>query len=176
MNSPIPPGVIAAARDAARLHLRIAGDSEDAVLERFAATAISLCEAYVGRALIVRDWEQRLGEGTGWQPLATAPVVAVTAVTAPEGSALPVDGYSVDIDGQGIGWVRVPRGGAARVVYTAGLASDWDGLPAPLAQGVTLLVAHLFEARAADAAPPAVVGALWRPWRRMRLRVPEHAA
>ncbi|QDX27374.1 phage gp6-like head-tail connector protein [Sphingomonas suaedae] len=59
--------------------------------------------------------------------------------------------------------------GEARVAvsYEAGLADNWAGLPPPVAQGVVLLAAHLFEARGAQ--PPAVVTALWRPWRRMRL-------
>ena len=58
-----------------------------------------------------------------------------------------------------------------RVGYHAGLAPDWPSLPEPLRQGIVRLVAHMFAHRDApdDAGPPAVVAALWRPWRRMRL-------
>ena len=48
-------------------------------------------------------------------------------------------------------------------------AATWDAVPAPIAQGVAMLVAHLFDARGGDAAPPAAVAALWRPWRQVRL-------
>jgi hypothetical protein len=56
------------------------------------------------------------------------------------------------------GTVLVPRDGGS-----------WDALPPPVAQGVVLLIAHLFADRDGTAAPPAAVAALWRPWRRMRL-------
>ena len=51
------------------------------------------------------------------------------------------------------------------------LATDWNGIPAPLRQGIIRLVAHLFTHRdAADAGPPpTAVAALWRPWRVMRM-------
>ncbi len=48
---------------------------------------------------------------------------------------------------------------------------DWVSVPAPIALGVTMLVAHLFDHRESDVAPPAAVAALWRPYRRMRLNV-----
>ncbi|WP_315761221.1 hypothetical protein [Sphingomonas sp. Y38-1Y] len=86
------------------------------------------------------------------------------------GGALAAGTYGVDIDGDGDGWVRVS--GASRVVVVrlnAGLASDWAGLPGAIAGGIVRLAAHRFEARGGDAAPPAAVAALWRPWRRLRL-------
>ena len=84
--------------------------------------------------------------------------------------ALAADAYAIDIDAGGQGWLRVLAPGAAgraRVTYQAGLAADWAGVPAPLAQGVVLLAAHLFSGAAGE--PPAAVTALWRPWRRLRL-------
>lgn len=104
------------------------------------------------------------------------PVAAINGVTGlPAGGApfvLPMDGYAVDVDGDARGWVRVIAPGAAgrvAVSYTAGLAADWDGLPPPIAQGVAMLIAHLFNDRDVGRAPPAAVAALWRPYRRMRL-------
>jgi len=92
---------------------------------------------------------------------------------------MPIENYAVDIDGDGLGWVRVlQRGEAVRVVVrcTAGVAATWEALPAPLAQGAAALIAHLFDDRAGTAQPPASVAALWRPWRRMRLGALEHVA
>ena len=62
------------------------------------------------------------------------------------------------------------RGWAARAVgaYTAGLAADWAGLPAPIAQGVVRLIGHLYAERDGGP-PPAAVTALWRPYRRLML-------
>ena len=54
-------------------------------------------------------------------------------------------------------------------------SAGWDAVPAPVAQGVAMLAAHLFDHRESDALPPAAVAALWRPYRRMRLS-PEVAA
>ncbi|MEG3163785.1 head-tail connector protein [Sphingomonas sp. PB2P19] len=47
--------------------------------------------------------------------------------------------------------------------------ASWAAVPAPIAQGVAMLVAYLFEARSDDGAPPAAVAALWRPYRQVRL-------
>lgn len=177
MDGPaFPPAAIADARDAARAHLRISGDGEDALIERLAATALALGEAFTGTAWIARDWTDALPVSRAWQMLGVAPVTAIGSVEGlpAEGSAfaLPVDGYAIDIDASGQGWVRVVAPGIAgrvRVTLSAGAAAGWGDLPPPLAQGVVLLIAHLFEHREADTAPPAAVSALWRPWRRMRL-------
>ena len=86
---------------------------------------------------------------------------------------LPVDGYAVGIDAQGDGWVRATRASEARllsVTYQAGMAQALDGVPEPLRQGIVRLAADHYLARGSESAtPPAVVSALWRPWRRMRL-------
>jgi len=178
MTTGFPPAAIAAARDAAKAHLRIAGDGEDALIARHAAAALDYCEAFTGRATLIRDRSETVAGG-GWQRLAAAPVVAITGVVqiADDGSAVPLpsERYAVDIDARGEGRVRIadPLGRFA-VDYSAGVAASWEALPAALAQGVVVLTAYLFEARA-QAAPPAAVGALWRPWRRMTLGVEARA-
>jgi hypothetical protein len=156
--APFPAAAIAGVCAAARDHLRITGHAEDAVIERLAASALALAEAYTGCALIARPHAAMMAGSSEWRAL---PIVPVTTITA----AAPV--RAIDIDGDGTGWVRMMS--AAPVHFVAGLAAEWEAVPAPVAQGVVLLVAHLFDARTASAAPPAAVGALWRPWRRMRL-------
>jgi len=179
---PFPAAALEAARDAAKAQLRIAGDSEDALIESYAASALALCEAFTGRAAIAREWRDVMPASRAWQAIEIAGVSAITAVSglSADGDtiAFASDAYAVDVDAEGVGWVRVISAGAAgRVAVTcvAGIAEDWAGLPAPVAQGVTLLIAHLFEARD-GASPPAAVSALWRPWRRVRLMRPERAA
>ena len=84
-------------------------------------------------------------------------------------AALPVEGYAVDIDPAGDGWVRAGAAGRIRVTYTAGIADDPETVPAAIGQGVTRLVAHLHAHRDDAAEPPAAIAALWRPFRRLRL-------
>ena len=59
-----------------------------------------------------------------------------------------------------------------RVRYTAGLADEANGVPEAIRHGIVRLAAHLYQKREAHetAPPPATVTALWRPWRRLRLR------
>lgn len=157
-TAPFPAAVIAGVRVAARDHLRVTGTAEDMVIDRLAESALALAEAYTGTALIARPHEAMMAAASEWRPLPVAPVTAITA-------AQPV--AAIDIDETGTGWVRMAAAGPVR--FVAGLAADWQAVPPPVAQGIVLLVAHLFDARTASAAPPAAVGALWRPWRRMRL-------
>lgn len=160
----------------AKAYLRLDGSGEDALLVRMIATATALCEAFTGTVLVRREAVETLPAARGWQPLAHMPVVAITGVDAladdGTGTPLPADAYAIDIDAAGTGWLRLTRPGVeerVRVTCRTGLAEDAAGVPAPLAQGVILLAAHLFDRREMPAAPPAAIAALWRPWRRIRL-------
>lgn len=156
-SPPFPGAVVEAAREAAKAHLRIAGDSEDALIEGLAASALALAERFTGIALIARDFSEDVESKGRWQALSAAPVAAIDAG---------ID-VAIDIDTQGLGWVRAK--GRVTIPYRAGAAAGWGDLPPPIATGVVLLTAHLFDHRENAAAPPAAVSALWRPWRRVRL-------
>ena len=172
----IPAGAIAATVAEARGVLRSEGSAEQALLERLAASAIRVGEAFTGMLFVTRGVEDMRGVGAEWQVLSQAPVTAIGAVSglAPGVApvVLPMADYAVDIDADGCGWIRVLRAGTATrvaVTYSAGLAATWDAVPVPLAQGVAALIAHLFDDRTGTAQPPAAVAALWRPFRRVRL-------
>ncbi len=172
---PFPAAAIEAARNDARAHLRITGNAEDELIERLAATALALAEAFTGRAWIAREWTEIRRANGAWTVLEAAPVLAIDLVEAIDvdgvATSLPPDAHAIDIDADGAGWVRVTGDTArVRVTYQAGVAADWASLPAPVAQGVLLLIAHLFGDRGGADAPPAAVAALWRPWRQMRLQ------
>lgn len=174
--TPLPAAAITAAAEATRNFLRSAGTAEQALIERVAASAILLGEAYAGTTFLARAMEDVLPARTDWTPLAAVPVRTIAGLTAlptaAAPAAIPADGYATDIDDEARGWVRLTAPAAAprvAVSYTAGLADDWNALPEPLAQGVVMLAAHLFEDRGTDRSPPAAVAALWRPYRRMRL-------
>ncbi len=180
-GSAISAGVIAEVVVAARALLRVES-GEDLVLARLAQTALLLAEAFLGAAVIGRPFEDVVTSAAGWQRLVVAPVSVIAGVTGlpAEGApfVLAVGAYAVDIDADGVGWVRILAAGSAgrvAVAYSAGLALGFEAVPAPIAQGVAMLVAHLFDHRESDVAPPAAVAALWRPYRRMRLGLEVHA-
>jgi uncharacterized phiE125 gp8 family phage protein len=164
--------------DETKAYLRIVTDGEDALIGRLLAVAIGHGEGFTGQALIARTMREAIPAHCGWRRLGRTPVSGIASVAgvAADGAAtvLAVSAYAVDVDAAGDGWVRVTSaGGATRaeVTYTAGLASDWDGLPEPIRQGVVRLAGHLYTHRDAadEGAPPAAVAALWRPWRRIRI-------
>ena len=172
-----PAQVIADARVAAKDYARLSIGDEDGVIDALARAALAMAETFLRTALIVRGHRAVLPLKPGWRLLPATPVTAIGTVegVAADGTAIPLasDGYAVDIDAAGDGWVRVTDArGAARISvdYTAGLAADWAGLPAPIAQGVVRLIGHLQAERDGVGGPaPAAVTALWRPYRRVIL-------
>lgn len=171
------PGLEPVSLVEAKAWLRVEHSAEDALIAGLIRTARTLCEAFTRQALIARGIRETVAARGDWQRLGVTPVRAITAVTALDGS--PADRAETDIDANGDGWVRVRPStllgmsgfDQVRVTYSAGLASDWNGVAEPLRQGIIRLVAHLYATRdgTGEAGPPAAVSALWRPWRRMRL-------
>jgi uncharacterized phiE125 gp8 family phage protein len=165
--------------DDAKAYLRIDDDAEDPLIARLIAAATGMCERFTGQTLVIRSMTEAIAANGSWCRLRTTPVRTITSVQGLPAAGMPfalaMDAYAIDIDASGDGWVRVIRpSGATRALVTveAGIAADADTLPAPLYQGVLRLVVHLHAHRDAadDDGPPAAVAALWRPWRRMRLR------
>lgn len=157
---------------------RIATSDEEALLAGFARASADLCERFTGALLIARPVSEIVSASGAWIRLGAAPVRSIEAVAAlgADGveAVLPGDGYAVDIDAAGEGWVRLLATRPERrmmVRYVAGLASDPNGIPEALRQGIARLALHSFARRDAPdlQTPPAAVTALWRPWRRVRL-------
>lgn len=170
-------GGLAASLAELKAYLRIDSGAEDAVLAGLLRSAAALCEQFTGQWLIRRAAGEIVAGDGGWHRLSARPVAAIEGVEALDDAgaaqALPVDAYAIDIDAAGDGWVRSTRAGdrrRLRVRYQAGLAVEMNGLPDALRQGIVRLAAEHFVARGTEStAPPAVVSALWRPFRRMRL-------
>lgn len=160
----------------AQAYARVETGEEEALLAGLVRSASALCEAFTGQVLVMRDFVETIAASGEWQRLTLNPVRSIDLVEAiaADGSALALAAadYAVDIDASGDGWVRVVGAveGRIRVSGQAGIASDANGVPEPLRQGILRLVAHLFATRdGGGGEPPAAVTAMWRPYRRMRL-------
>ena len=159
--------------------LRISVSEEDALLAGLVRAAADLCEAFTGRALIDRAVEELAAVSTARTRLTTGPVRSIESVatTDEEGVAtlLGSDQFTAEIDAGGEGWVTVRAPIAAkriRVAYRVGMAADWNGVPEMLRHGIIRLAAQYYLRRGetGENEVPAAVTALWRPWRRLRLR------
>jgi uncharacterized phiE125 gp8 family phage protein len=174
----LPPEAAGAAKDL----LRVERADEDGLIASLATAAAELCEGFTGQALLARGFVETMNASRAWQRLGRSPVRAITLVEAlpAEGAAEPLasDRYAIDIDARGDGWVRLAGPVEARrirVGYEAGAAVAWADLPAALRHGIARLAAHFYTVRVAEGARPveplpAAVAALWRPYRRLRLR------
>lgn len=169
------------AAGAAKGFLRVERSDEDGLIAGLVAAAAELCERFTGLALLERGFAETLPASRAWQRLTRAPVRAILSVEAlpaqGPAQALASGDYAIDIDSAGDGWVRLAGAGDGRrirVGYRAGVASAWADLPAALRHGVLRLAAHFYTSRAGEGPrpnePPAAVAALWRPFRRIRLR------
>ncbi|WP_106639897.1 head-tail connector protein [Allosphingosinicella vermicomposti] len=164
MGQVIEGGALEAALAAVKAYVRVEGTGEDAVLGAMTASAVEMCEAFIGQWLVARDGSEAVERGVRWQRLKARPVVAIMGV-----EPLVMGAFEIDIDADGCGWVRLLEETAEvpRALFRAGMAAEWGGLPEALRHGIVRLAAHLYAARdgAGNGAPPAVVTALWRPYR-----------
>lgn len=144
----------AAALDEVKAYLRVAGSDEDALIGRLAGAAAELCEHFTRQALLTRGFVETIPASGAWKRLGIGPVGSILTIesVAADGvtSVLAAGAYSMDIDANADGWVRVTALGEARrvrVTYEAGLGADWTALPEALRQGVVRLAAHMFTHR-----------------------------
>ena len=177
----VVPAVLAgAALDELKDWLAITTSKDDAALTALLLAALEMCEAFTGQMPLEATCEEILPADTCWRGLQTRPIQAVTGIEGipAEGArfALAADVYAIDLDADGGAHVRIINQGAAgriAVRFVAGLASDWVGLPDGLRHGIIRLAADGYRRRDGDGTgsqPPTAVAALWRPWRRMRLK------
>jgi len=171
------PGEVPVSLDEARGWLRMGATIDDAVVAGLVRAAASICEAFVGQWLIVRAGEESLVLRGGTLRLAARPVVAVDAVTLlrPDGAetVLDADRYRVTIARDGSARVAIHAAGDAgyaRIAFRAGMAAEPNAVPEAIRQGLLRMIQHLHAARdGADETPPAMIAALWQPWRRRTL-------
>lgn len=177
MTMSLVPGESPVSLSEARGWLRMGAAVDDAVVGPLLRAATSVCEAYVGQWLVRRSGTEVLPLVGGAVRLTVRPVVVVEDVrlVAPDGgeTVLAADAYRLVVAPDGSGRLTIDAPGAAerlRVSYRAGIADDGAGVPDAIRQGIVRMTQHLYDARdGADPAPPAVIAALWQPWRVLSL-------
>lgn len=174
-----------------RAHLRLGtgfGEEnlQDAVLRGFLRAAIAAIEARTGKVLIERafSWTLSAWRDQAAQGLPVAPVTVITRVALIDAigveSDLEIGKYRLEQDAQRPRLRPtsnllpfVPRGGSVLIMFSAGMAPDWGGLPADLGQAVMLLAAHYYEYRnetnLSDGCMPFGVTSLIQRYRPLRL-------
>jgi uncharacterized phiE125 gp8 family phage protein len=170
MDEELPPPIVSLAE--AQAFARIESGEEEALVAAMIRSASALCEAFIGQAVLAREFTEELAASGEWMRLRALPVRSIGSVSV-AGFPLPSASYATDIDSSGFGWVRVMDPAITGVVHVSGsmgMAASQNGVPEPVRHGVLRLVAHLFAARDGEGGEiPAAVTALWRPYRRMRL-------
>ncbi len=174
--SAVAQGIVDDALAETKEWLRIQTAFDDMSIAALVRSAIGTAEDFCAQMMFARSGVERLAASGAWTRLRACPVAAITAArsVATDGSTTPlsVGAYAIDIGADGDAWVRVTQPGPdSRIEFdiVAGIAADWASLPDTLRQGIVRLAAHLFAQRDGDGPPPAIVTALWRPWRRMRV-------
>jgi uncharacterized phiE125 gp8 family phage protein len=156
--------------------LRLGPGDGDAAAAGLIRAAAELCEGFTGQLLLIRSVTEERDAAPGWMALLRRPLVAVDMVAALDaaGTATPltVDQWQVRRDAAALRLTSaLPQ--RLRITYRAGLASEAGHLPEALRHGLLRLVQHLHydpPGAAADMPPiPAIVAALWTPWRRTGL-------
>lgn len=174
---------LAALRDQLRLGTGFDADTlQEALLESALRAALARVEGRTGKVLLARRFAWRI---EGWrdaagQVLPVAPVKALISVAMVDrlGAPVALDMAAVRLEPDAMRPMllpaggllpQVPSGGAVEIVFDAGFAEEWDGLPPDLAQAVLMLAARYYEDREGAAEEPAAVTALLAPWRNVRL-------
>jgi uncharacterized phiE125 gp8 family phage protein len=169
----------------AKLHLKLDGAEDDALVEALIGTAAEACRAFTGRELVERTWRLSLDEAPGEVvTLPKPPLRAVISIIAYDEAdqAMTMAPGEIFVDAASIPGRVIRRRGAAwpivgrvanglAITFLAGYGPRAADVPAPLRQGMLALIADRYEHReswAGDVPPPAA-RALWQPYRLTRL-------
>ncbi len=169
----------------AKLHLKLDGDAEDALVTTLIAAARLLVEAASGRMLIEQSWRlvlDRWPSGPLRLPLAPVARIAAARVFDAAGHAIAVApaAFMLEAADPPALWIvePLPMPGRTRagieIDLVAGYGVSGAAVPPPLRQAVLMLVARWHEQRGdhvepGDACLPGDVAALVAPYRRPRL-------
>jgi len=162
--------------------LGITQPNEDALLVDLLHMALAMCESFTGQAPLSQLVEERLPIQFGKSKPVSRPVSSVSLVelvsAIGDKAVLSSSQYETQIEAQGNLIVELKdnlEGEALVITSRVGISETWEGVPAPLKQGIIRLCAHHYRDRdrpgveSKGSSPPAIVSALWRPWQAPRL-------
>ena len=169
----------------AKLHLRVDGNEEDALLTALITAARLRVENYVKRAFISQTWEMILDEAKAEIEIPLPPLHAVTRirVIAEDGTETTVDAGTYIVDrGEGQpGRVRLKSGyswpthrnfASFIITFEAGYGDAAENVPGPIREAIKHLIAQAYENRGdtkAEEEMPAIAATLLWPYRIFRL-------
>lgn len=153
-------------------YARVETGEEEALLAGLLRTASEMCETFLNQALVARDFEAVVRAGERWTLLPVQPVRSIMSIRrASDDELVAGSSYRCDIDYDGRGLIAGLASGQTFVVSgTAGMASEGNGIPEPIRQGILRLAAAMFANRDGQIGElPKAVTALWRPYRKAGL-------
>ena len=145
--------------------------SFDARLEQSLRAALATAEARTGKALFQRQfrWSFEGWGGADRMPIPAAPITSLDAVAIvdADGTTTPLgtsdfttmtDIHKPALLPRGAHFPALATGSMVEVLFTAGFATAWDGVPPDLREAVLILAVDYFDAPqgAAIGLPPAV--------------------
>ena len=161
--------------------LRISHEGDDAVLNNYIRAARMFCENYTGRGFITRSYRVRydvMPRGSVVS-IPKTPLININSVqTGRAGQSpktVPVEAYTVDVDGGKIRWrLDMNRGEpdtALTIEFTAGYGDEMADIPEALRYAVLLKTAALYENRGSGSVSTALdlVASLLKPYKYMRV-------
>jgi len=159
---------VAEFKDHLRLGTGFADDGvQDDVLVAYLRAAIATIEARTSKALLTHwlRWTLSAWRDLAAQVLPVAPVSAITSLAIVDRlgveEAIDPSRYTLEVDlhrprlmSTGYTLPVIPVGGTAVIVFDAGFAADWSGLPSDLTQAVMMLAASYYENRGTNPGEP----------------------
>jgi uncharacterized phiE125 gp8 family phage protein len=183
-----PPALEPVSLADAKLHMRIDGDDDDALITAAIVAARAHVEANTRRVLIAQEWRVYLDRWPRGRAvrLPVAPLISVDEVRVFDAAGTPavVDPATYEVDAVSVpGRLVLSNGPLAvgpsvngiEIDVTAGYGATSIDVPTPLRQAIMMLVAHWYEHRGAvghDQAgwiPPLGYDALLAPYRVLSL-------
>jgi uncharacterized phiE125 gp8 family phage protein len=153
-------------------YARVETGEEEALLAGLLRTASEMCETFLNQALVAREFEAVVRAGESWTLLPVQPVRSIASIRQASDEAVVAESsYRCDIDFEGRGLIAGLASGQTFIVSgVAGMASDGNGVPEPIRQGILRLAAAMFANRDGQIGElPKAVTALWRPYRKAGL-------
>jgi uncharacterized phiE125 gp8 family phage protein len=170
-----------------KAHLRVDISDDDSLIDAYVLAARTYCENYTRRSLITSVWEYKIDEFPDEMLIPRPPLQTVNSIkyydTDNVLQTVDASVYTVDTDSI-IGRIVEADGEtwptpnaiiqAVTVNYDAGYGAATTDVPAPLLQGIKMLVGHWYENRESvvlEGNPkvlPQAVEACWYPYRIFR--------